>query len=223
MREQRQALDWPQARLAAELEVDVGSVSRWERGELEVDRRTVLAIERLADVHQKADDPTDRLTLKEAAAEAAAKGEPISPDTLRSQAAKGKLKTEKRGRDLVVTRHELRNYLENRARTGRRAAGSVSAAARARAPAKRKDGKGMPPEQFEELLESVRQGGAILRGEAKPARATKGGVQPDASIILDCTPPDFMAAGPPAAGKTRPGPKRPARAPRHRPRGGAPA
>jgi ribosome-binding protein aMBF1 (putative translation factor) len=53
VREQRQALDWPQARLAAELEVDVGSVSRWERGELEVDRRTVLAIERLVSLHQE--------------------------------------------------------------------------------------------------------------------------------------------------------------------------
>ena len=78
----------------------------------------------------QAEPPGTWLTLKEAATEAAAKGEPISPDTLRSQAAKGKLKTEKRGRDLVVARHELWNYLENRAPAGRRAAGSASDLAR---------------------------------------------------------------------------------------------
>ena len=51
IRAQRQALDWSQARLAEELEVDVGSVSRWERGEIAVDRRTQLAVERLAELH----------------------------------------------------------------------------------------------------------------------------------------------------------------------------
>lgn len=30
----------------------------------------------------------------------------------------------------------------------------------------------MPDEMFEELLESVRQGGAILRGDMEPARTT---------------------------------------------------
>jgi ribosome-binding protein aMBF1 (putative translation factor) len=54
VRAQRKALGWPQSRLAEELEVDVGTVSRWERGDLEVDRRTVLAIERLVDVQTAA-------------------------------------------------------------------------------------------------------------------------------------------------------------------------
>lgn len=66
----------------------------------------------------------DWLTLQEAAAAAAAEGEPLSPDTLRSQIHKGKLPAEKQGRDLVVTRHNLMTYLENRAPQGRRAAGS---------------------------------------------------------------------------------------------------
>ena len=111
----------------------MGSVSRWERGELDVDRRTVLAIERLADIHREEDDPTVQLTLKEAAAEAAAQGEPISPNTLRVQVRNGKLKAEKRGRDLVVTRQELRRYLESRSPAGQRAEGSASAAARSAA------------------------------------------------------------------------------------------
>lgn len=50
VRDTRKALGWSQAQLAEQLEVDVGSVSRWERGELDVDRRTVLAIERLVDL-----------------------------------------------------------------------------------------------------------------------------------------------------------------------------
>ena len=63
------------------------------------------------------------LTLAEAAAAAATEGEPISPDTLRSQVHKGRLPAEKRGRDLMVTRHDLLTYLESRAPQGRRAAG----------------------------------------------------------------------------------------------------
>lgn len=51
IREARKALGWTQSRLAEELEVDVGSVSRWERGELAIDRRTVLAIERLVSLY----------------------------------------------------------------------------------------------------------------------------------------------------------------------------
>lgn len=57
VREQRKALSWPQSRLAEELEVDVGTVSRWERGELEVDRRTMLAIERLVTIHPAEERP----------------------------------------------------------------------------------------------------------------------------------------------------------------------
>lgn len=52
VRDTRKALGWSQAQLAEQLEVDVGTVSRWERGELEVDRRTVLAIERLVDLQR---------------------------------------------------------------------------------------------------------------------------------------------------------------------------
>lgn len=66
--------------------------------------------------------PVVWLTLKEAAVEAAKQGEPISPDTLRSQIAKGKLTGEKRGADWVIATHELWNYLERRAPSGRRAA-----------------------------------------------------------------------------------------------------
>lgn len=50
VRAQRKELGWTQTRLVDELEVDAGTVSRWERGDLEVDRRTELAIERLVDI-----------------------------------------------------------------------------------------------------------------------------------------------------------------------------
>lgn len=46
----RKRLGWSQEKLAKELGVDVGTVSRWERGVLSVDRRTILAVERLLDV-----------------------------------------------------------------------------------------------------------------------------------------------------------------------------
>jgi uncharacterized protein YuzE len=67
--------------------------------------------------------PVDWLTLAEAAGVAAELGEPLKPTTLRSQVAKGKLQAEKRGRDLVVARHELLNYLGRRSPQGRRAGG----------------------------------------------------------------------------------------------------
>jgi hypothetical protein len=52
------------------------------------------------------------LTLAEAAAESK-----IAPVTLRAQIANGRLVATKRGRDWLVARHELWNYLEKRAPT----------------------------------------------------------------------------------------------------------
>jgi uncharacterized protein YuzE len=92
--------------------------------------------------------PVEWLTLAQAAVVAAELGEPIQPATLRSQVAKGKLQADKRGRDLVVARHELLNYLGRRSPQGRRAGGAtrqgspvgVSAAKAPKAPRPRKRG-----------------------------------------------------------------------------------
>lgn len=58
--------------------------------------------------------PVDYLTLAQAAKEGG-----LSPATLRVQIHHGRLPAVKRGRDWVVARHELWNYLENRAPSGR--------------------------------------------------------------------------------------------------------
>lgn len=60
-------------------------------------------------------DPVEWLTLREAAAESG-----LSTSTLRTQLNTGRLIGVKRGRDWLVAGHELWNYLENRARQGRR-------------------------------------------------------------------------------------------------------
>jgi uncharacterized protein YuzE len=49
----------------------------------------------------------------------AAKESRLSPDTLRSQINKGRLKAEKRGRDWTVSETDLINYLESRDTRGR--------------------------------------------------------------------------------------------------------
>jgi hypothetical protein len=60
--------------------------------------------------------------------------------------------------------------------------------------------KGMPPKQFKELKKSIRQAGAILRGEEKPARVTVAGPQPDGGFVLyDAPPPDYSKLRPDAA------------------------
>jgi hypothetical protein len=59
---------------------------------------------------------SDPLTLPEAAAEAG-----LNPGTLRVQIHNGRLEAKKIGRDWVVTRAALRDYLNNRAPQGRRA------------------------------------------------------------------------------------------------------
>ena len=124
--------------------------------------------------------PAVFLTLAEAAAEAAAEGEPISPTTLRVQARNGKLKTEKRGRDLVVARHELWNYLENRSPRGERAAGSVSGAERYRAAAMAlAKGGGLQPDGScvlkcdETVIGKAPRRPAAKRGKAKKGRARR--------------------------------------------------
>lgn len=66
------------------------------------------------------------LTLAEAAAEAK-----LAPVTLRAQITNGKLVGMKQGRDWLVARHELWNYLENRAPQGR--PGQVARGAQLRA------------------------------------------------------------------------------------------
>ena len=68
------------------------------------DRR---ALEQLA-------QPVEYLTLREAAGEAQ-----LSPTTLRVQIGNGRLPAKKQGTDWLVARHDLWNYLENRAPQGR--------------------------------------------------------------------------------------------------------
>jgi excisionase family DNA binding protein len=58
--------------------------------------------------------PARTLSLAEAARESR-----LSPDTLRSQINKGRLKATKRGRDWVVSATDLLNYLESRDARGR--------------------------------------------------------------------------------------------------------
>jgi excisionase family DNA binding protein len=58
--------------------------------------------------------PARILSLAEAARESR-----LSPDTLRSQINKGRLKATKRGRDWVVSETDLLNYLESRDTRGR--------------------------------------------------------------------------------------------------------
>lgn len=68
------------------------------------------SLERLA-------SPAEWVRLVDAAAEVQ-----LSPITLRTQISAGRLRAEKRGRDWYVARHDLMNYLENRAPSGRRSA-----------------------------------------------------------------------------------------------------
>lgn len=58
--------------------------------------------------------PARLLSLAEAAKESR-----LSPDTLRSQINKGRLKALKRGRDWIVSETDLLNYLESRDTRGR--------------------------------------------------------------------------------------------------------
>lgn len=75
--------------------------------------------------------PVTWLSLKKAAAQAK-----LSPTTLRVQIRNGRLKAKKEGTDWLVAEHELWNYLENRAPTGR--PGDAARVQRPRArPAKR--------------------------------------------------------------------------------------
>lgn len=60
------------------------------------------------------DRPVDWMTLAEAARESG-----LTADTLRRQVLQGRLAAQKRGRDWMVPRHELWNYLETRAPSGR--------------------------------------------------------------------------------------------------------
>jgi len=64
------------------------------------------------------DDGTEWLTLAEAEAEGAEEGGP-SAATLRSLIHKGRIPARKVGRELQIAGHELWNYLENRAPSGR--------------------------------------------------------------------------------------------------------
>ena len=58
--------------------------------------------------------PTDLLTLSQAADIAG-----LNPGTLRVQIHNGQLEAEKRGRDWLVTRKALNDYLKNVARAGK--------------------------------------------------------------------------------------------------------
>jgi uncharacterized protein YuzE len=64
------------------------------------------------------DDGTEWLTLAEAEAEGAEEGGPTAA-TLRSLIHKGRIPARKVGRELQIAGHELWNYLENRAPSGR--------------------------------------------------------------------------------------------------------
>jgi uncharacterized protein YuzE len=63
---------------------------------------------------EKLASPVVWLSLADAAAESQ-----LAVTTIRNQIVAGRLAGEKRGRDWVVARHELWNYLENRAPQGR--------------------------------------------------------------------------------------------------------
>lgn len=53
VRQQREALGWTQAQFAAALGVAPNAIWRWESDTVPVDRRTVLAIERLVHLTQR--------------------------------------------------------------------------------------------------------------------------------------------------------------------------
>jgi uncharacterized protein YuzE len=76
--------------------------------------------------------PVDYLTLTEAAKESG-----LAPATLRLQLNRGRIQGVKRGRDWVIARHVLWNYLENREPGGRPATSAKAKRIRRRATKKK--------------------------------------------------------------------------------------
>jgi hypothetical protein len=64
-------------------------------------------------------DGEEWLTLEEASAAAAEEGEALAPSTMRVQLKAGRLTGRKQGRDWLISRAALWNYLESRAPSGR--------------------------------------------------------------------------------------------------------
>lgn len=95
--------------LARGLHVDITPDGRLTSVEV-LDASSRYPLERLRTL----ESPADWMTLVEAAEESG-----LTPDTLRRQALNGRLTARKRGRDWLISRAALWNYLESRAPSGR--------------------------------------------------------------------------------------------------------